>query len=92
MFRKACSLVVDYVWFVGAVIGRLFTQNKTSNFVGSINPVFVPTQTSLINSLSPARFMNSSLVNFSFSNVSTGPIRAITKYLTIYYYKIGDQI
>ena len=92
MFSVGCSLVVDYVWFIGAVVARLFTQNKLPNFVGGINPTFVPTETSLINSLSSAHFMNTSLVNLGFSNVSTGPIRAITKYLTIYYYKIGDQI
>jgi hypothetical protein len=85
MFKSGCLLVVDYLCFISAVTTGLFTQNKSVVFAGGINPRFVPTEASLINKLSSVQIKNTSLVNLELSNVSTGPIRAITKYLTIYY-------
>jgi hypothetical protein len=81
MSRFGNALVVDSLWFMRALAGSLFAAKKILILVGGINRHFIPTKTILINSLSPARFMNNSSVNFDFSSLSTRPIRAITKYL-----------
>ena len=74
-------LVVDSLWLISVLSINLFTNKKGFVLVGGINPYFVPTKPNLINSLSPIQFNNKTSVNFKFSNVSTRPIRAITRYL-----------
>ena len=81
MFSSSCSLAVEYLGYVGALIPSLFTENFSTNFVSGTNPNFVPTKTSLINKLSTAQLANVASVNLKFSSLSTAPIRAITKYL-----------
>jgi hypothetical protein len=81
MFSLSCLLAVDYLGFDGALMPCLFTENLSTDFVGGTNPIFVPTETHLINKLSTVQLTNISTVNLEFSSLSTAPIRAITKYL-----------
>lgn len=78
---KSGLLVVDSLC-VGSVVSRgLFAPKNIINFSGGINPYFVPTEAYLINNLSPNQSSNNLSVNLDLYNVSTAPIRAITKYL-----------
>ena len=81
MSRFGYLSTVDSLWFIGVLVGGLFTAKKILILVSGISRRFIPTNTSLINKLSPVHFINTFSVNFDFSYLSTRPIRAITKYL-----------
>jgi hypothetical protein len=78
---KSSLLTVDSMCVDSVVNDGLFTHKNVFSFSSGINSVFVPTKTGLINNLSPALNTNNLSVNLNLSNVSTVPIRAITKYL-----------
>jgi hypothetical protein len=78
---KSGLLVVDSMCVGGVVSRDLFAPINIINFNSGINPYFVPTEAELINKLSPTQNSNNLSVNLDLYNVSTAPIRAITKYL-----------
>jgi hypothetical protein len=78
---RGSLLAVDSLWVDSVVSTGLFTLKNNFSFGGGITQVFVPTETYLINKLSPAQTTNDSSVNLKLYDVSTAPIRAITKYL-----------
>ncbi len=81
MSNPGSFLVVDRLWFVSVLAGSLYAAKKILILVSGTNPCFIPTNTSSINSLSPTLFTNNYSVKSDFSNLSTRPIRAITKYI-----------
>ena len=78
---KGSLLAVDSLCVGGVVSGGLFTTENNFSFSSGITDVFVPTKPYLINKLSSVQTTNNSSVNLKLSDVSTAPIRAITKYL-----------
>ena len=74
-------LVVESLCLSSVVSRGLSDLKNISKFSSGINTGFLPTQQDLINSLSPDQNINNLSVNLNLSNVSTIPIRTITKYL-----------
>jgi hypothetical protein len=85
MFKNSGSLSVDSLCLLSVVVGYLYTKFNSLVFFSGINPQIIPTQPLSMNKLSSAQTTNKPSVSSNLYAVSTGPIRAITKYLNIYY-------
>ena len=85
MFSLSLVLAVESMCLASVLVLAL-SAHSIFWFSGSgINPQIVLSQPRQMNKLSSAQNTNASTVKLKLSNVSTGPIRAITKYLNINY-------